>query len=58
MPSWVTLTFGKNRTWLKRMPSLSIMGDSLKITERYLLSGLGGHNPAVYTTGGSQSFGT
>jgi len=54
MPGWITFTFGNNRNWLKRMPSIRVKGNSLQITERYLLSGLGGHNPAVYT--GRQSF--
>jgi hypothetical protein len=53
MPSWITFTFGK-RDWLKRMPSIRVKGASLAIVERYLLSGLGGHNPAIYT--GKQSF--
>lgn len=54
MPSWINFNFGKNRNWLKRMPSIRVKGNSLQITERYLLSGLGGHNPAVYP--GMQSF--
>jgi len=54
MPSWITFNFGSNRNWLKRMPSMRVRGSSLAIVERYLLSGLGGHNPAVYT--GMQSF--
>lgn len=54
MPSWINLTFGKGREWLKRMPILRFAGTSLQITERYLLSGIGGHNPAVYT--GNQSW--
>ena len=54
MPSWITFSFGTKRNWLKRMPSIRVRGASLAITERYLLSGLGGHNPAVYT--GMQSF--
>lgn len=54
MPKWITFTFGQ-RNWLKRMPKWRVVGTSLSISERFWLSGLGGHNPAVYT--GTQSGG-
>lgn len=40
---------GTNRNWLKRMPSLRIRGKATEVTERYILSGRGGHNKAIYT---------
>lgn len=52
MPSWITFTFG-SRNWLKRTPKCRVVGKCLSVTERYWLSGIGGHNPAVYT--GTQS---
>lgn len=50
MPKWFKLPpIGKDRNWLKRMPSFRIRGRSVEITERYILSGRGGHNPYIYT---------
>ncbi len=49
-PSWMKLpSIGKDRNWLKRMPSFRVRGKSVEITERYLLSGRGGHNRLIYT---------
>jgi hypothetical protein len=43
---------GKDRNWLKRMPSIRFRGSSIEVTERYLLSGRGGHNRVIYKAGG------
>ena len=53
-PSWMSLPqLGMGRNWLKRMPSIRARGRSCEVTERYLLSGRGGHNPWLYrNTGG------
>jgi hypothetical protein len=49
-PSWMKLPpIGKDRNWLKRMPSFRVRGKAVEVTERYLLSGRGGHNTAIYT---------
>lgn len=47
-PAWLRFSF-RNRSWLKRMPGLRVRGKSVEITERYLLSGRGGHNKAIYS---------
>ena len=51
-PSWLQLPkFGK-RNWLKLEPILSIKGYTTEIKERYMLSGLRGHNTLVYNGSG------
>jgi hypothetical protein len=39
---------GKGRNWMKRGPGIRIRGSVAELTERYLLSGRGGHNKDVY----------
>ncbi len=39
---------GKGRNWMKRGPGIRIRGSVAEVTERYLLSGRGGHNKDVY----------
>lgn len=49
-PAWMKLPpIGRDRNWLKRMPSFRVRGKSVEITERYMLSGRGGHNRLIYT---------
>jgi len=48
LPFPIPLEEGRN--WLKRMPKVSMRGSAISISERYLLSGRGGHNPVVYKT--------
>lgn len=45
-------SIGKDRNWLKCMPSFRIRGTAVEITERYILSGRGGHNRHIYKAGG------
>ncbi len=39
---------GKGRNWMKRGPGIRIRGSVAEVTERFLLSGRGGHNVDVY----------
>jgi hypothetical protein len=53
-PKWMTIPkIGKNRFWLKRIPSIRVRGSVLEITERYLLSGRGGWNKDIYRQEGN-----
>ena len=48
-PSWMTFpNLGSTRNWLKKVPQIGIRGTAVTISERYLLSGRGGHNPYMY----------
>jgi hypothetical protein len=47
-PPWLRFSF-RNRSWLKRMPGMRVRGRAVEISERYLLSGRGGHNKAIYS---------
>lgn len=48
-PSWMTFpNLGSTRNWLKKVPQIGIRGTAVTISERYLLSGRGGHNPYAY----------
>lgn len=48
MPSGMQFPDLGSRNWLKRMPTIRQRGATFDILERYVLSGLGGHNTVVY----------